>query len=109
MTQFNWHIDSLPVYTRKDGKTNVVSEISWRCDAIEEDSIASFSASIDGIVTIHLDHELSFVDYENLTEDIVWEWVYAKVNKEIIEENLQLAIDSKRTSKPVTLPLPWIS
>lgn len=104
MTQFNWHIDSLPVYTIKDGKINVVSEIGWRCEAIED---GVFSAFIEGTVTVEL-NPASFVAYDQLTKDIVWTWVYAKVNKETIEENLQLAIDAQKTSKPVTLPLPWI-
>ena len=103
MTQFNWHIDSLPVYATKDGKTNVVSEINWRCEAVEDNS---FSALIEGTVAIQLD-PVFFVSYENLTQDIVWSWVYRKVNKQTIEENLQLAIDAQKTSKPIILSLPW--
>lgn len=105
MTEFNWRIDSLPVYTQKDGKTNVVSEISWRCEAIEDNA---FSAFIEGTVTVQL-NPASFVAYNQLTKDIVWAWVYTKVNKETIEENLQLAIDAQKTSKPITLSLPWVA
>jgi hypothetical protein len=105
MTEFNWYIDSLPVYVTKNGKTNVVSKINWRCEAVEDNV---FSAFIEGILSVQLS-PTSFVDYDQLTENTVWAWVYAKVNKQTIEENLQLAIDAQKTSKPVILSLPWVA
>ena len=103
MIQFNWCIDSLPVYIAKDGKTNVVSEVNWHCDAVEDNA---YFDSLRGTIVLELD-QTSFVAYDQLTQDIVWEWVYAKINKEAIEKNLRLTIDAQKVSKPVTLSLPW--
>jgi len=91
-----WTINNLDRETA-DG---LVTTIHWGATASDGD----FSASI--VNTQQLERGDSFVDYASLTEATVLEWLWSKVDKEVVEAALSAQIDAQKA--PVKASgLPW--
>jgi hypothetical protein len=91
-----WTINNLDRETA-DG---LVTNIHWAALAVDGD----FSASIYN--TQQLERGDSFVDYATLTEATVLEWLWSKVDKEVVEAALAAQIEAQRN--PVKdSGLPW--
>jgi diphthamide synthase (EF-2-diphthine--ammonia ligase) len=92
----NWFISNLERNTA-DG---LVTVIHWTASTADGD----FSAAINN--TQQLERGESFVDYATLTEATVLEWLWGKVDKEVVEAALEAQIEAQRT--PVKASgLPW--
>jgi hypothetical protein len=81
-----WTINNLDRET-EDG---LVTTIHWTASAVDGD----FSASIYN--TQQLERGDSFVDYATLTEATVLEWLWNKVDKEVVEAALAAQIEAQR-------------
>jgi len=91
-----WTINNLDRETQ-DG---LVTTIHWGAIASDGD----FAASI--VNTQQLERGDSFVDYATLTEATVLEWLWNKVDKEVVEAALAAQIEAQRN--PVKASgLPW--
>jgi hypothetical protein len=91
-----WTINQLDRETA-DG---LVITIHWNATATDGD----FSASIYN--TQQLERGDSFVDYATLTEATVLEWLWNKVDKEVVEAALAAQIEAQKN--PVKASgLPW--
>jgi hypothetical protein len=91
-----WTINNLDRETA-DG---LVTTIHWAASAVDGD----FSASI--VNTQQLERGDSFVDYATLTEATVIEWLWNKVDKEVVEAALAAQIEAQKN--PVSASgLPW--
>jgi len=107
MTQFKWHIDSIKAIPQLEGKHNVVCDVSWRCEGIEFFNGGNILSSWEGVVKLNFDASSAFTEYDNLTKDQVFAWVYQSVNKTEVEDNIQKMIDDQKIVRPVGLQLPW--
>jgi len=97
-----WTINNLDRET-EDG---LVTTIHWAASAVEPDGVdGDFSASI--VNTQQLERGVdSFVDYATLTKATVLEWLWNKVDKEVVEAALAAQIEAQRN--PVKASgLPW--
>ena len=91
-----WTINNLD----RETANGLVTTIHWGATAVDGD----FSASI--VNTQQLERGDSFVDYATLTEADVLEWLWEKVDKEVVEAALEAQIEAQRT--PVKASgLPW--
>jgi hypothetical protein len=91
-----WTINNLDRETA-DG---LVTTLHWGASSVDGD----FSASIYN--TQQLERGDSFVDYATLTEATVLEWLWNKVDKEVVEAALAAQIEAQRN--PVKASgLPW--
>jgi hypothetical protein len=103
---YTWNIDSLECTPFLDGKTNVVSTINWRVDGTN----GTNNAVVYGQQTLIYEAETTFIDYAELTKDVVIKWVKDSLGADTvadIEKNLynQLAI---LANPPIVTPkLPW--
>jgi len=92
-----WTINNLDHETA-DG---LVTTIHWGATAVDGD----FTASI--VNTQQLERGDSFVDYASLTEATVLEWLWSKVDKEVVEAALAAQIKAQKA--PVKASgLPWV-
>jgi len=98
-----WTIDSIRCKAFNNGNANVVSEVHWRVSS--EDG--GFSVSSYGSASIPFEGT-QFTAYENLTKDQVLSWLFSQIDKEEIENNLTLNINSLKNPTVVTNPLPWL-
>jgi hypothetical protein len=91
-----WSISNLDSNTA-DG---LVTTIHWNATATDGD----FSASIYN--TQQLERGDSFVDYATLTKATVLEWLWGKVDKEVVEAALAAQIETLKNPVQAT-GLPW--
>ena len=92
-----WTINNLDRETA-DG---LVTTIHWGATAVDGDFVASI------VNTQQLERGDSFVDYASLTEATVLEWLWSKVDKEVVEAALTAQIDAQKA--PVKASgLPWV-
>jgi hypothetical protein len=119
MTTFNWNITQLNVYPKKDSKQDVVFTVHWTLEGVEDvegehtDSFygleyTKFIGSSYGSVGVTLEPNAPYTAYADLTKDQVLGWVWASVNKDEIEANVQAEIDKKKNPTVVTPILPWV-
>jgi L-aminopeptidase/D-esterase-like protein len=91
-----WTINQLDRQT-SDG---LVTTIHWTASSVDGD----YSVSINN--TQQLERGDSFVDYASLTEETVLNWLWTKVDKEVVEAALAAQIDAQKN--PVKASgLPW--
>jgi hypothetical protein len=93
-----WKINNLDRNTADD----LVTTIHWGATASDGDFVASIYN------TQQLERGDSFVDYASLTEAKVLEWLWSKVDKEVVEAALTAQIDAQKA--PVKASgLPWVA
>lgn len=91
-----WTINNLDRETA-DG---LVTTIHWNATATDGDFVSSICN------TQQLERGDSFVDYASLTEATVLEWLWSKVDKEVVEAALTAQIEAQKA--PVKASgLPW--
>ena len=99
-----WTIDHLRSYPKEAGFDNVVVAIIFHVDG----ELGGATASIPDVVFVKLTPE-SFIPYNELTHDIVLEWVKESLGVTGISK-IESDLLSFLTAKPketVILPLPW--
>lgn len=105
---YKLQIERLERYPLMDGKENVVFAAHWRFFATN----GKTTVSIAGSQKIETDDLSRFVVYENLTEDMVVDWVKAamvKANVKLsdMESMLDAEIADIETPKIENVPVPW--
>lgn len=104
--KFIWKIEWLSVVPSKDKYLNVVIQCGWRCAMVDDHG--SIMHSDCGIKNFELNEQQSFVQYENLSQDIVLTWLFEKdFDKQVIEE--QIKNEHAKQNEMLFKPLPWIS
>jgi hypothetical protein len=103
MTIISWHIANL----ERETEDNFVFTAHWTVNAIEEDGEESFSASAYG--SIGLERPDNLIPYEDLTEEIVVEWVKEKMGEEAVEsmEVALLAQIAEQKAPSKASGVPW--
>lgn len=113
MNNYVWKIKNLEYAISADGKSNVVNNISWGLTG----SNGSFSITTNGSQDIAFNPNASFINYSDLTENIIIGWLEASMGaneinkiKQFIDAQIQLHIDTKNILQinPTTgSGLPW--
>ena len=104
-----WKVENLVYYPTKDGKSQVVYEVSWRCNGTEEKDGETYSSSAAGNNIITYDADASFTAFDDLTEDQVLGWIWeTDVVKADIEATVQASVDEHITPTSVVgVPSKW--
>ena len=104
-----WKVENLVYYPTKDGKSQVVYEVSWRCNGTEEKDGETYSSSAAGNNIIAYDADASFTAFDDLTEDQVLGWIWeTDVVKADIEATVQASVDEHITPTSVVgVPSKW--
>lgn len=103
-----WKIEHLDVAPSLDGLENVVTNIHWRYEGVNEDGV---HGSMYGSTSVPLNTEETYTAYDSLAEEQVLGWLVAilgeTVNeyKTIIENQIQDNIAPKK----LTLSPPWVT
>jgi len=100
-----WNISRLDCYPEKDGLTDCVFTVHWDCTGVD----GEYNGRVYGSCGVTLDPEAPYTAYANLTKDQVLGWIWASVNKDETEANVQAQIDEKKNPTVVSPPLPWSS
>ena len=108
---FTWVIASLIVRPNTDGLSNVVSTVHWRYHAEYTDSNGTpeppvYTAEIYGSYNPPLPTS-EFIPYEQLTKDIVIQWLEAGLDIQSLQSGLTAMIENKIVPPVVEMALPW--
>lgn len=104
--EYVWKIEKMTCYPIIDDKTNVVFNVDWSITGKDQDK----EAKMTGTQYIDFVAAKNFIDYDQLTEDRVLEWVFNSMGGEAIEflkQEIDRAIKIKVEPTVVTKSLPW--
>jgi hypothetical protein len=102
---YNWIISQMDTVPEANGLTDIVSVIHWRCNLEEEPSIDAY-----GTVVLHELDSDNFVEFEDLSEEQVINWVKSSLGNERITqitESLNSRLQNKLNPKTVVKHVPW--
>lgn len=104
-----WVIAALDCKPSIDAMVDVVSTIHWRRQATEVVDDKTYTADMYGACTITLPEPESFIDFEDLTEEVVIPWLEATLDVEAIDASLDAQIETQKNPPVVTKKAPWIT
>ena len=107
MIQFKWVISSMDEYPTSEGLSDVVFAIHWRRQATEVDGDKSYFADIYSVLSVSAPDPSSFVPYDQLTEEMVENWLNSGLQVDVIDASLAAQIEEQKNPKVISLPLPW--
>lgn len=102
-----WIIEWMRAKPAEGNLTNVVIEAGWRCNGTQVSNSNTYSGTVYGAAAMGQPGS-PFIQYDNLTEAKVLEWVWAAgVDKGSAEAAVQAQIDNQIAPPVVQPPLPW--
>jgi len=99
-------LDSIPSL---DGMDKVISTIHYRAQKEYQEDAIHFTADTYGAISLGAPHEASFTSYDDVTKEMVEEWLTAGLDSEAIEANLDAQIQNFLNPPIVAYALPWNS
>jgi trehalose utilization protein len=100
---YTWMVHSMATKPSVSGVSNAVQKIYWECQGREGSSMMR----AQGCVELADPDPENFVNYDDLTEDDVLNWVWGNVGKEKVEDALASRVSKKTNPTTVSLPNPW--
>ena len=106
MTTFNWQVTKLECYPESQSKTNMVFNVTWKCEGL--DPVSGYKGEYYTSTYIPYNPDHHWIEYADLTEVEVLEWIYENgVVQADIEAAVQKQIDDQITPPVVAPALPW--
>jgi hypothetical protein len=85
-TTYTWDIQNVDLLTSHLNNENVVFKVVWQCTATSDDGA---SKSQVGVVELDVnDTSVEFIPIENVTKDMIVEWVKQSVAVQSIENSI---------------------
>ncbi len=103
---YEWKIEQMEAYPEKDGFSDVVFTVHWRCNAQD----GNYAATAYGSVGVQLDPQSEYIPYVNLTPAEVIGWVKDALGDEQvgdIDRGLAGQIAALANPPVVRPTLPW--
>ena len=99
---YQWTISALDCAVSKDGLTNVVETIHWRYRGTNENDT---TAETYGAQAVGDPNPESFTPFDELTKEIVEQWLEEIIDMEEIQSNIDNQINELENPTHVTLQL----
>lgn len=107
---FNWVISQLDSIPSLDGMDKVISVIHYRAQKqYEEDGEVVFTSDTYGALSLSAPHEASFTPYNEVTQEMVENWLSSGLDCVAIEANLDSQIENFINPPIKNYGLPWLS
>jgi hypothetical protein len=103
MITFEWTISALDCAVSKDELTNVVETIHWRYRGTNENNT---TAETYGAQSVGDPNPEEFTPFEDLTLEIVTQWLESIMDMEKLQQNIENQINEIENPTHVTLHLP---
>lgn len=101
MIKFEWKITRLECIPAFNNLTNLVVQVWYECVATND----ADTKKLDGRIGIKYEEQNEFIEFENLTEEIVLSWVFSEVSKDGAEEKLAQLFEL--IDSTTSIPIPW--
>ena len=101
---YTWNVNTMDVAPTDNNLNNVVKVIHWRLTATDGTHIAdSFST-----LSLETPDSENFVEFDDLTEQEVIQWVESKVNVDNLKQGLQDRLAALANPPIITKQGPWM-
>jgi hypothetical protein len=121
---YTWKVMDLICTPTYGDQTNVVRVVRWKADAVGTmpNSTATYTATMTGVKPVLYNNTGTFVDFNQLSEEVVLEWVWEQESlpppisgnprptfglKERTERILLNRLESQIIVEEVNLGVPW--
>ncbi|NBQ97251.1 MAG: hypothetical protein EBT26_02005 [Microbacteriaceae bacterium] len=98
-----WKIIKLECLLNYNNLQNVVLKAYWEYTISQDNE----QETISGIKQFTAPSEDNFIPYENLTEQIVLDWLWKEISKQATEELAIKKLNDKINPPIISLSLPW--
>ena len=101
MVSYNWTFPQFIVDPIKDGLSNVVTAINWVCTGTD----GAVNSTDSGTVALGSPNPAEFVPYNQITQQMAFNWVSECINMEIVETSIakqiaQLSVPELQPQNP---------
>lgn len=101
MVSYNWTFPQFIVDPIKDGLTEVVTAINWVCTGTD----GNIGSSDSGTVVLGQPNPLQYVPYNQITQEMAFNWVSKYINIQIVEMSIakqiaQLSVPQVQPQNP---------
>ena len=107
---YTWNINQLSTLPSHEGQKDVVVKVQWSIRGVDENGVGSSRGAITELTYAGG----AFTPYNELTKDVVVDWVKATLNKgDIKQMESEIAGDitwqneQSNSNEPVSQPVPW--
>lgn len=94
---YTWKIEALEYAPELNGLKKVITSVHWRYIGTD----GEISQDVYGVEGVEIPEDDEFIAYEDLTEQIVIEWLESKLDVEKLQENLANQIEAIKNPKVV--------
>jgi hypothetical protein len=97
---YEWNCKTVDVHPQENEESNVVYNAHWIVKGISEELDSEgnpYTVSNIGTQAVPFDADGTFIPFEDLTNEIVTEWVKESMGKETVSE-LEISIDAQINS-----------
>ncbi len=101
MITYNWNCKTVDIYPESEGQTDVVYSVHWILEGEEDDYFASYL----GLQQIEVNSSENFIPFEDLTNEIVTDWVKNSMGPEKVteaENSVALKISEQKNPTSIT-------
>jgi hypothetical protein len=105
---YTWSIKKMTAHAKEGNFESVVHSVGWECSATDDVNTVVTS----GTQSIAFDESSSFTAANNLTEQMVVEWVQSAMGDTVqasTKEQLDALLQEKAQPKTVEVSLPWMA
>lgn len=103
MISYNWEILSLHTVPHQNGLNDVVKQINWRFQA----SDGVYFGDISGYTELIPPSHDSYIQYQNLTEETIQNWILENVNYDELVQTVNQKLDENKNPSIVEKTPPW--
>ena len=101
MVSYNWTFPQFIVDPIKDGLSNVVTAINWVCTGTD----GAVNSTDSGTVALGSPNPAEFVPYDQITQQMAFNWVAGCINMGIVETSIakqiaQLSVPELQPQNP---------
>lgn len=102
---YHWEISKMDVIPNLSGLTYVVDTVYWKYHGIDQSTnntdFVGWSTKLSGVT------ENTFVNYDNLTHDVVEGWLENILNVDDLKTMVDEKISLLNNPPIINLPIPW--
>jgi hypothetical protein len=101
---YTWNFNPLESYPTASDQTDVVFLVHWQAYG----STGSYQGSSIGTQSVTYNSGSAFVPFEELTYQIVYDWVSSSMDMSRIEENIAQQIENQINPPVLIQQAPWL-
>jgi len=103
----NWNISAMDCYVQQDNLSDVVYTVHWQCTDTQTINSKEYSGRVYATCSLPAP-EGTFIAYNDLTQDIVLDWIWANgVDRAATEAAVDAQIQTAAHPVVTSPPLPW--